>query len=104
VARHKIAPRGTPYITLPQHAEAIRQITRGGSTGEEKAALVARGRHGKQPKFEQREHEEEAISALEILRRSAPEVEERSLTSFDVEPAADTPQPALLGVELLEVA
>jgi len=102
VARHKIAPKGTPYVTLPEHAEAIREITRGDGTGEEKAALADRSRRGKQPKFEQREREEEAAATLEILRRSAPEVEERSLAIFDE--GFDTHQPAPLGGDLLEVA
>lgn len=100
VARHRIAPRGTPYVTLPEHAEAIRAQTR--RDRETQAVLADRGRRGKQPRFEQAERETEATTTLEILRRSAPEVEEISLTVFDE--GLDAYQPVPAGGNLLEVA
>src|SRR5690606_29209275 len=72
---------GTGRVTLPEHAEAIRRLTRGSAAAQAHAA-----RRGKQPRFEQTEqatHEGAATAALERLRRAAPEVEVRSLALFD---------------------
>lgn len=60
VAEHRVAPRGSPPITLPEHRDAIRRLTRGN------AASAAR-RRGRQPSFVQ----------------APPEVEERSLAVYE---------------------
>jgi len=81
VAHHVRRPKGTGRVTLPEHAEAIRRLTRGSAAAQAHAA-----RRGKQPRFEQTEqatHEGAATAALERLRRAAPEVEVRSLALFD---------------------
>ena len=46
VVEHCMAPRGTGVVTLPEHAEAVRHLTRGDPA-------KARGRRGGQPRYEQ---------------------------------------------------
>ena len=46
VVEHSMAPRGTGVVTLPEHAEAVRRLTRGDPA-------KVRGRRGGQPRYEQ---------------------------------------------------
>ncbi len=61
VARHTLAPKGSPRVTLPEHAAAIRRLTRGN------APSVSR-RRGRQPCF---------------VQCSAPEVEARAFDPYE---------------------
>jgi len=65
VGRHVRCPKGTPRVTLPEHAAAIRKLTRG---GPEKRGR----RRGRQPRYEQ---------------CSTPVVQERSCAEYEREAA-----------------
>lgn len=101
VAEHVRRPKGSGRITLPEHAEAIRRLTRGSGQAH---ALAAR--RGREPRFEQAERPEQelAAAALEQLRRTAPAVEERSLALFEgiLEAATSSSRPN--SAQLQEVA
>lgn len=75
VARHHRRPKGPGRVTLPEHAEAIRRLTRG---CPEKAAR----RRSKQPRFIQLAAPSE-ILLLDRLRQTAPPVEVRPLGVYE---------------------
>ncbi len=62
-------------MTLFEHAEAIRRLTRGNG-------LRARRRRGAQPRFIQQASSEELL-LLDGVHRSAPEVEVRALEAYE---------------------
>jgi hypothetical protein len=62
-------------VTLPEHAEAIRRLTRGDG-------LKVRRRRGAQPRFEQVQRWEERL-LLDQIPRGAPEVEVRPLEVYE---------------------
>ncbi len=76
VARHRRRPRGSPRVTRPEHAEAIRRLTRGNG-------LRARRRRGAQPRFVQPASGEEMLRLLERISHTAPEVEVRRLEVYE---------------------
>ncbi len=75
VARHHRRRRGSGRVTLPEHAEAIRRLTRGNG-------LRARRRRGAQPHFVQLRNTEE-MPLLDRIHRRAPEVEVRPLEVYE---------------------
>jgi transposase len=75
VARHRRCRRGSARVTLPEHAEAIRRLTRGNGHR-------TRRRRGAQPHFVQRASAEEML-LLDRIHCSAPEVEVRSLEFYE---------------------
>lgn len=78
VARHRRRAKGTPRVTLSEHADAIRSLTRG-------QAAKAYRRRGNQPHFLQLAGPEELQRILEIhdVHRAAPRVEVRSLADYE---------------------
>jgi transposase len=75
VARHRRRRRGSGRVTLPEHAEAIRRLTRGNG-------LKARRRRGAQPRFVQLGTSEETL-LLDRIHRGAPAVEVRPLEVYE---------------------
>lgn len=75
VARHWRRPKGSARVTLPEHAAAIREMTRG-------AGQSAGRRRSRQPRYEQ-VSEESALRLLTELREWAPEVEVQSLGAYE---------------------
>jgi transposase len=75
VGRHRRRAKGTPRVTLAEHAEAIRTLTRG-------QAANAYRRRGGQPHFLQIAAPDE-IRGLRPLQISAPLVESRSLELYE---------------------
>jgi transposase len=75
VARHRRHPRGSRRVTLPEHAEAIRRLTRGNG-------CKVRRRRGSQPQFIQLVSSEEMF-LLDRIHRGAPEVEVRPLEVYE---------------------
>ena len=73
VACHRRRPRGSPRITLPEHAAAIREMTRGGTRA------AARRR---QPRYVQIT-EENAPALLAGIHQSSPQVQVRPLAAYE---------------------
>ncbi len=77
LVRHRLRPKGSGCITLPEHAEAIRELTRG-------SAAKAYRRRGGQPRFLQLAvAEPELLGHLELVKRVAPIVEVHSLATYE---------------------
>jgi len=75
VARHWRRPKGSPRVTLPEHAAAIRELTRG-------AGQAAGRRRSRQPKYEQ-VPEKAALDLLAAIQQRAPQVEVRTLGAYE---------------------
>jgi len=75
VASHRRRAKGSPAVTLSDHAEAIRALTRG-------QAARAYARRGGQPHFLQVATPEQ-VHALDQLHRAYPVVEARPLSVYD---------------------
>lgn len=76
VVRHRVRPRGAGPVTLPEHAEAIRALTRGN-------AAKAYRRRGKQPRFVQLASSEPVSTRLDRVKQVAPIVEVQGLDAYE---------------------
>jgi len=76
VARHWRRPKGSPRVTLPEHAAAIRELTRGVGQATGK-------RRSRQPQYEQ-VPEESALVLLDAIQQRAPQVETRTLGEYEL--------------------
>lgn len=77
LVRHRVRPKGSGSITLAEHAEAIRELTRG-------SAAKAYRRRGGQPRFLQLAAAEPVLlNQLEQVKRVAPIVEVHSLATYE---------------------
>jgi transposase len=78
VARHRRRPKGSPRVTLAEHAEAIRALTRG-------QAAAAYRRRGGRPHFLQlaTPQEVQAVGAVERTPHAWPAVDVRSLSVYE---------------------
>ena len=75
VARHRRRPKGSPRVTLPEHAALVRRLTRG-------SAEAAARRRGRQPSYLQ-VPQSEGILLLDSLQRLAPQVQVQPLSVYE---------------------
>jgi transposase len=75
VAQHRRRPKGAHRVTLDEHGEAIRRLTRGN-------AEAAARRRSRQPSYLQ-VVEEEAPILLDRIQRAAPQVQVRPLSAYE---------------------
>ncbi|MDZ7778666.1 MAG: hypothetical protein U5R14_01865 [Gemmatimonadota bacterium] len=77
LVRHRVRPKGAGRVTLAEHAEAIRKLTRG-------SAQKAYGRRGGPPRFVQRvAAAEPVVGRLDRLKQVAPVVEIQGLDAYE---------------------
>lgn len=76
VAHHWRRPKGSPRVTVPEHAAAVREATRG-------AGQSAGRRRSRQPRYEQAP-EENALTLLAAIQQRAPQVEVRTLGTYEL--------------------
>lgn len=77
VVRHRVCPKGSGDVTLAEHAEAIRVLTRG-------SAAKAYRRRGQRPRFLQlASGEPRPLRQLELLKQVAPLVDVHGLAAYE---------------------
>lgn len=76
LVRHRVRPKGAGPVTLPEHAEAIRALTRG-------SAAKAYRRRGNQPRFVQLASSEPVPARLDRVKQVAPIVEIQGLDAYE---------------------